>query len=382
VTSGRTAAPAPAPVQPEGPVTGPGAPLDGAVPDAVHRPGRRGADPDRTADRGSGSDRESRAHPGPGVDDVADDPHALPLDVEEWLSWLATEKGRAPGTLAAYRRDVRRWCGWLRDRHTPLGEAAEHHVEAYVADLRAGGLAPATVARAVVAVRSLHRFLADEGRTERDPGARVEAPRVPAGLPKALTEDQVTALIGAVVGDEPVARRDRAMLEVLYGTGLRISELVGLRLGDVDLESALIRAFGKGAKERVVPVGRPAVAALVDWLGAGGRPALVPERWARRSDADAVFLNRRGGRLTRQGAWLVVKRWGSEVGLDAVLTPHVLRHSCATHMLDHGADIRAVQELLGHASISTTQVYTKVSSERLVAAYRAAHPRAVRVPPG
>jgi integrase/recombinase XerD len=131
-----------------------------------------------------------------------------------------------------------------------------------------------------------------------------------------------------------------------------------------------------------VPVGRPAVAALVDWLGAGGRPALVPERWARRSDADAVFLNRRGGRLTRQGAWLVVKRWGSEVGLDAVLTPHVLRHSCATHMLDHGADIRAVQELLGHASISTTQVYTKVSSERLVAAYRAAHPRAVRVPPG
>ncbi|HKY68180.1 MAG TPA: tyrosine-type recombinase/integrase, partial [Acidimicrobiales bacterium] len=125
---------------------------------------------------------------------------------------------------------------------------------------------------------------------------------------------------------------------------------------------------------------RPAVAALADWLGPGGRPALEPERWARRGDADAVFLNRRGGRLTRQGAWLVVKRWGGEVGLDAVLTPHVLRHSCATHMLDHGADIRAVQELLGHASISTTQVYTRVSSERLVAAYRAAHPRAVRPP--
>ena len=314
--------------------------------------------------------------------DVAEDPEALPLDVEEWLSWLATEKGRAAATLAAYRRDARRWWRWLRARTRTLGEAGEPDVEAYVTDLRAHGLAPATVARAVVAVRSLHRFLADEGRADHDPGARVEAPRVPAGLPKALTERQVAALIGAVVGDDPLARRDRAVLEVLYGTGLRISELVGLRLRDLDLESALLRAFGKGAKERVVPVGRPAVAALADWLGPGGRPALVPARWARRGDADAVFLNRRGGRLTRQGAWLVVKRWGGEVGLDGVLTPHVLRHSCATHMLDHGADIRAVQELLGHASISTTQVYTKVSAERLVEAYRAAHPRAVRPRPG
>jgi integrase/recombinase XerD len=245
-----------------------------------------------------------------------------------------------------------------------------------VADLRAGPLAPATVARAVVAVRSLHRFLADEGRAPADPGADVASPRVPAGLPKALTEDEVAALLGAVVGDDPGARRDRAILEVLYGTGVRISELVGLRLGDLDLESALLRAFGKGSKERVVPVGRHAVAALGDWLGPGGRPALVPERWARRGDAEAVFLNKRGGRLTRQGAWLVVRRWGSEVGLDGKLTPHVLRHSCATHMLDHGADLRAVQEMLGHASVSTTQVYTKVSIERMFASYRAAHPRA------
>jgi integrase len=203
-----------------------------------------------------------------------------------------------------------------------------------------------------------------------------EVGRVPDAVVRPASEPEVEALLGAVVGDDPTARRDRAILEVLYGTGLRISELVGLRLGDVDLESALLRAFGKGAKERVVPVGRPAVAALGSWLGPGGRSALVPERWARRSDADAVFLNRRGGRLTRQGAWLVVKRWGAEVGLEARLTPHVLRHSCATHMLDHGADLRSVQELLGHASVSTTQVYTKVSAERLVAAYRAAHPRA------
>jgi integrase/recombinase XerD len=308
--------------------------------------------------------------------DPADDQVLLPLDVEEWLSWLATEKGRARSTLAAYRRDARRWCAWLRARGVELADAREADVEAYVGDLRAGDLAPATVARAVVAVRSLHRFLADEGRAAHDAGATVDAPRVPAGLPKALSEDEVATLLGAVVGDEPLARRDRAILEVLYGTGLRISELVGLRLGDVDLESALLRAFGKGAKERVVPVGRHAVTALAAWLGPGGRPGVVPEHWARRGDADAVFLNRRGRRLTRQGAWLVVRRWGSEVGLDAKLTPHVLRHSCATHMLDHGADLRAVQELLGHASVSTTQVYTRVSTERLFAAYRDAHPRA------
>ena len=307
---------------------------------------------------------------------IADEPDLLPLDVEEWLSWLATEKGRAPSTLEAYRRDARRWCDWLGQRGLELDRAGEPDVAAYIADLRERGLAEATMARAVVAVRSLHRFLADEGRTGDDAAAEIDTPRVPAGLPKALSEPEVMALLQSVAGDEPVARRDRAILEVLYGTGLRISELVGLSLGDLDLESALLRAFGKGSKERVVPVGRHAVDALVDWLRPGGRPSLVPERWRRRHDAEAVFLNQRGGRLTRQGAWLVVTHWGTVAGLAGKLTPHVLRHSCATHMLDHGADIRSVQEMLGHASVSTTQVYTKVSTERLFAAYRAAHPRA------
>jgi integrase/recombinase XerD len=311
------------------------------------------------------------------VGDVAVDPDELPLDVEEWLSWLATERGRSPATLAAYRRDVGRWWRWLRAAGLDLAAADEAAIERFVADLRDAGLAPATVKRVVVVVRSLHRFLADEERLPGDPGADVATPHVPSALPKALTEGEVTSILDAVVGDEPVARRDRAVLEVLYGAGLRISELVGLSLGDVDLESGLLRAFGKGAKERVVPLGRHASTALRAWLDPGGRPVLVPARWARRSHADAVFLNQRGGRLTRQGAWLVVKRYGSAVGLEAKLSPHVLRHSCATHMLDHGADIRAVQELLGHASISTTQVYTKVSTERLFAAYRAAHPRAV-----
>ena len=199
---------------------------------------------------------------------------------------------------------------------------------------------------------------------------------MPQGLPKALSEPEVERLLGAVVGEDAVARRDRAILEVLYGTGLRISELVGLSLSDISLDEALLRAFGKGSKERVVPLGRLARQALSSWLSPSGRGAFAPERWARRGDAEAVFLNARGGRLSRQGAWGIVRRYGERAGLAGRLTPHVLRHSCATHMLDRGADIRAVQELLGHASISTTQVYTRVSTERLRQVYDQAHPRA------
>ena len=226
-----------------------------------------------------------------------------------------------------------------------------------------------------MAVRSLHRFLVAEGQLPTDPAADVEVPRVPQGLPKALTEDEVEALLGAVVGDEPTALRDRAILEVLYGTGLRISEARGPRLGRPrpgPLHAPGLRQGQQGAGG----------AAWGAWPGrrsrpgwAYGRPGMEPRQWARRGDAEAVFLNQRGGRLSRQGAWGIVRRYGDRVGLGDRLTPHVLRHSCATHMLDHGADIRAVQELLGHASISTTQVYTKVSNERLWQVYESAHPR-------
>ncbi|MEL7210847.1 MAG: tyrosine-type recombinase/integrase, partial [Actinomycetota bacterium] len=193
---------------------------------------------------------------------------------------------------------------------------------------------------------------------------------------KALSEEEVGRLLDAVVGEDAVARRDRAILEVLYGTGMRISELVGLSLVDVDLDDRLVRVLGKGSKERIVPLGRHAHDALGAWLGPSGRPAMEPERWSGRDAQEAVVLNQRGGRLTRQGAWGVVRAHARRVGLDDRLSPHVLRHSCATHMLDHGADIRAVQELLGHASIGTTQVYTRVSTERLFSVYRRAHPRA------
>ncbi len=300
----------------------------------------------------------------------------LPLDAEEFLTWLATERGRAAATLTAYRRDLRSYLDWLETRDVALSAAEESEVIDYVHHLRALGRAPSTVARATVAVRSLHRFLAGEGLADHDPSAAVDVPTVPRGLPRALTEEQVGSLLASPVGDDPIARRDRAMLEVLYGMGLRISELVGLSLGDLDLDGRLLRVFGKGSKERIVPVGRHAAAALGDWLSGAGRAAMEPQRWTSRDDEVAMFLNARSRRLTRQGGWLVVRRHGDRVGLGRELTPHVLRHSCATHMLDHGADIRSVQELLGHASISSTQRYTAVSQERLTAVYRDAHPRA------
>lgn len=308
------------------------------------------------------------------VDETED--QLLPPEVEEWLSYLAVERGRAVATIEGYRRDVWRWWDWLQDHGHDFRAADEAVIEAFVNTLRGSVMAPSTVKRAVVVVRSLYRFLADEGHLQSDPGADVATPRVPSGLPKGLSEPEVTSLLDAVVGDDAVSRRDRAAIEVLYGTGVRISELVGLSLGDVDLDSWLMRVWGKGGKERVVPLGQHAEAALVRWLDEDGRATLEPSVWRKRTDAEAVFLNQRGGRLTRQGAWLVVRGYGDRVGLGDRMSPHVLRHSCATHMLDHGADIRAVQELLGHASIRTTQVYTKVSTERLFAAYRAAHPRA------
>ena len=301
----------------------------------------------------------------------------LPAEVEEFLLWLRVERGRSPATVSAYRRDLGTFVSWLADeRGRDVLSCSEDDLIAYLRSRQDAGLATSTVTRGMVAVRSLFKFLVAEELRADDPAREVELPRVGRGLPKALNENEVAALIAAVDGDGPLERRDRAILEVLYGTGVRISELVGMSLGDIDLNDRMMRVFGKGSKERVVPIGRYASDALVAWLAPAGRGMVEPERWASRDDADAVFLNARGGRLSRQGGWGVLKKYGAQVGLGARLSPHTLRHCCATHMLEHGADIRAVQELLGHASITTTQVYTRVSRATLVRAYRAAHPRA------
>ena len=300
----------------------------------------------------------------------------LPLRVEEFLSWMVAEKGRSANTLAAYRRDLRAYCAWLDERGLTELDVNHASLVEYVGARRRSGAATSSIARQLAAIRMLHRYLALEGERPDDPAAELEGVRVPAGIPKPLTEDQVTRLLDAVIVTEPIHRRDLALLELLYGTGARISEAVGLSLGDLDLESRLVRLFGKGSKERIVPFGSSAAEALVEHFSEAGRTRMVPTRWKRRGDAEAVFLNARGSRLTRQGAWLVVKKYGDRAGIGTGLSPHVLRHSCATHLLDHGADLRVVQEMLGHASISTTQVYTKVSQERLWEVYRNAHPRA------
>ena len=305
---------------------------------------------------------------------------ALPLDAEDFLSHLLVEKGRSPNTLAAYRRDLTKYIGYLAERKVSLGDVTHQDVEGFVGSLHEAQLAATTTNRTMSAVRGLHRYLFAEGVAEEDPTADVEQNKLARGLPKALSEDEVAAVLEAPATDSPADVRDRAILELLYGTGMRISECVGLSLDDVDQRAALVRVTGKGNKQRLVPIGRLAAKALEHWLGPAGRTNFAPDTWAGRDEQMAVFLNQRGGRLSRQGMWGVVKKHGLTAGVSDRLTPHVLRHSCATHMLDNGADIRTVQELLGHGSISTTQLYTKVSTDLLVRSYRAAHPRATSKP--
>jgi integrase/recombinase XerD len=305
----------------------------------------------------------------------------LPRAAEEYLSWLEVERGRSPRTLASYRRDLAAYAARLAaGGAASMEDASGSDVAAHLAALRRSHSA-ASVARALSSIRGFHRFLTEEGQRGDDPTLDLPPVSVSDLLPKALTEEDTERVLGAVVGTGPAVLRDRALLEVLYGTGARVSEVVGLNLGDViaAVEAGglpLVRVLGKGDKERVVPLGGPAREALAAWLSAAGRPLFVPERWKRRSDADAVFLNARGGRLTRVGAFGVVKKYATRVGLGDQVSPHVLRHSCATHMLGRGADVRVVQELLGHASVATTQRYTKVSAEHLRRAYEDAHPRA------
>jgi integrase/recombinase XerD len=307
--------------------------------------------------------------------------------VRRYLDHLAVERGLASHTLAAYRRDLARYTATLTDAGcTEIGEVTTSDVADYVAVLRAGDeahppLAASSAGRAVVAVRGLHAFALTEGLAAADPARAVRPPAPPRRLPHAISVPDVTRLL-QLAGDSPAQRRDRALLELLYGTGARISEALGLDVDDLDLTGqrgqggsvATVRLAGKGGKERVVPIGSYACRALDAYL-VQARPSLAA---AARSgqQSQGVFLNARGGRLTRQGAWGALKSAASKAGL-AEISPHVLRHSFATHLLDGGADVRVVQELLGHASVSTTQVYTLITVDKLREVYAAAHPRAL-----
>jgi integrase/recombinase XerD len=315
------------------------------------------------------------------VDGLAE-PSLVGPEIRRYLDHLTVERGLARNSLLAYHRDLRRYAGWLAAAgSTSLEQVTEADIAAFGAALRRGDderppLAPSSVARAIVSVRGLHRFAALEGRVTADVSAPVRPPIPARRLPRALTVEQIEALLDATgaadaAGDEaPRALRDRALLELLYGTGARISEAVGLDIDELDLEGGAVRLLGKGSRERVVPVGRLARAAVHAYL-VRGRPALVARGGA------ALFLSARGNRLSRQSAWSILQDAADRAGIDrALVSPHVLRHSYATHLLDGGADVRVVQELLGHASVTTTQVYTLVTVERLREVYASAHPRA------
>jgi integrase/recombinase XerD len=292
------------------------------------------------------------------------------------------ERALSANTLASYRRDLDRYLAALdREGVTELAAVRPGHLARYVAGLRTGDpehapLAAASAARAVSAVRGLHRFAVRDGMTELDPTLDVRPPSPPRRLPKALDVDQVERLLAAVDRiDTPLGLRDRALLEFLYGTGARISEAVGAAIDDLDLDDRAAVLRGKGGKTRLVPIGGYACAALDAYL-VRGRPALA----AAGRGTPAVFLNARGGALSRQGAWAILREAAARAGLPADgprgVSPHTLRHSYATHLLDGGADIRVVQELLGHASVTTTQVYTLVTVDRLREVYATSHPRA------
>lgn len=298
---------------------------------------------------------------------------ATPL-LSRYLDHLRAERGLARNTVEAYRRDLALYDRYLVEYDLDPTTLGAREVEGFVAWLRgrtsgAGRpYAASTVARVVVAVRGFHRFLAAEELSAGDPAAGVGTPSAARPLPKALSVEEVERLLAAPVGAGPLPRRDRALLELLYGAGLRISEAVALDLDDVDPVDRLVRVRGKGDRERVVPYGELASDALDGWLVAG-RAATGPR-------GPALFLNARGGRLTRQGAWKLVTGHAERVGLADRVSPHTLRHSFATHLVDGGADVRAVQELLGHASVTTTQIYTLVSRSALREVYERAHPRA------
>lgn len=294
--------------------------------------------------------------------------------VDRFLTFLQVERGRAVNTLAAYRRDLTKYVEWLHKRDMSLRSVDAVSVEKYVVVRQKTGEAPATTARSLAAVRMLHEYLVREAVRNDDPTQRLDGIKVSAGVPKPLTEEAVEALLAAVTGEDVVALRDRAVLEMLYATGARISEICGINLDDLDRSGRVVRLFGKGSKERLVPYGSLAATHLDLYLNS--RFLLEPESWRSRDDREAVFLTNTGRRLNRQKAYQIVKSAGMAAGISESLSPHTLRHSCATHMLEHGADLRIVQEMLGHASISTTQVYTKVSQELLWQVYTSSHPRA------
>lgn len=293
--------------------------------------------------------------------------------LEDFLGYLAVERGASPHTISAYGGDLRAYLKFLDARSTDPLKARREDVTGFMAELQHQQMAPSTVERKIAAVKSFYSFLARESLTDSHPTVDLALPKVPARLPEVISIQDAEQLLSQPFPSGPVGYRDRAALEVLYGCGLRVSELTGLDLLDLDLEAGFVRVMGKGGKERLVPIAGAALNALSEYLE-HGRPYLRAKKVSTRQDPSAVFLNVRGGRLTRQAVFGIVRTYGERAGLQ--LHPHTLRHSFATHMLQGGAELRALQEMLGHADISTTQVYTHVDRAHVREEYLTTHPRA------
>ena len=300
--------------------------------------------------------------------------------IDEFMSYVEFEKGLAKNTVSAYRRDLTVWRSYCTLKRADVARVDSNVVTDYLDRLRSGKppaaapYSPASVARMLVSLRAFFKFLVVEGHVPTDPTAKVGSPKRPRSIPKAISLTDVEELL-SLPEDDVLGRRDRAILETLYGAGLRISELVTLDIDDVDVDGRVVLVrMGKGSKSRQIPIGRAASKAISSYL-TRSRPVLVTKA-KRATSGGALFLNARGGRLSRQGCWKVLKGYARTAGIEDEVSPHTLRHSFATHMLDGGADIRVVQELLGHASLATTQVYTMVSDSRLREVYFSAHPRA------
>lgn len=296
--------------------------------------------------------------------------HAPSPLVDRFLDAMWSEHGLARNTLAAYGADLRLLEKWLGERGKELRRARKADLLAFIGDRTASGVRARTLSRQLSSARRFYGYLAREGLIDRDPSAQIASPRMGRPLPHTLTESEVERLLAAPALSEPLGVRDRCMLEVLYATGLRVSELVGLAVGQLNLANGVLRVEGKGSKERLTPLGEEAA----DWLRRfldGARGEILGERVS-----DALFPTRRGKAMTRQAFWQRLRKHGASAGITGRLTPHSLRHAFATHLLDHGADLRVVQLLLGHSSLSTTQIYTQVARQRLRDLHRSHHPRA------
>lgn len=288
--------------------------------------------------------------------------------IDAWLDNQWLERGLSRHTLESYGRDVRQFAGWLYARHTTLGDGHRADLHQYLADRHGDGISARSVARQLSALKSFYRWMKREGRIAEDPTLNVARPRLGRPLPKTLSETDVEALLAAPDLDEPLGLRDRAMLEVLYASGLRVSELVGLRTDQINTRQGVVRVIGKGDKERLVPLGEEALHWLQRYLSEA-RPLLLG------AQREVLFPSRRGTQMTRQAFWYRIKQIASQAGVQKNPSPHTLRHAFATHLLNHGADLRVVQMLLGHSDLSTTQIYTHVAQQRLEALYAEHHPR-------